>query len=85
MFATKLFLGTCECDNGFEGEDCSVDRRKEPELFGLIEESFCDLSKRPCAFISVFGNGFYASGNVKCRIMEAQVDIIYHILTAEVI
>ncbi|CAG2199302.1 unnamed protein product [Mytilus edulis] len=37
--------GTCECDEGFEGEDCSVDRNKGPEVFGLIEESFCDLSK----------------------------------------
>ncbi|XP_052073138.1 von Willebrand factor D and EGF domain-containing protein-like isoform X3 [Mytilus californianus] len=66
--------GICECDNGFEGEDCSVDRRKGPELFGLVEESFCDLSKRPCSFISVFGNGFYASDRVKCRIIDAKIE-----------
>ncbi|VDI19176.1 Hypothetical predicted protein [Mytilus galloprovincialis] len=65
--------GICDCDEGFEGEDCSVDRRIGPELFGLVEESFCDLSKRPCSFISVFGNGFYESDRVKCRIMEAQI------------
>ncbi|XP_052074453.1 von Willebrand factor D and EGF domain-containing protein-like [Mytilus californianus] len=67
--------GICECDDGFEGADCSVDRRKGPEVFGLIEESFCDLSKRPCSFISVFGNRFYASGNVKCRILEAKIEL----------
>ncbi|VDI81460.1 Hypothetical predicted protein [Mytilus galloprovincialis] len=66
--------GVCQCENGFEGEDCSVDRRKGPEVFGLIKESFCDLSKRPCSFISVFGNGFYASERVKCRITGATIE-----------
>ncbi|CAG2246022.1 unnamed protein product [Mytilus edulis] len=28
--------GICDCDDGFEGDDCSVDRRIGPELFGLI-------------------------------------------------
>lgn len=66
--------GICECNDGFEGDDCSVDRRKGPEVFGLVDESFCDLSKRPCSFISVFGNGFYASETVTCLIMEGKIE-----------
>lgn len=74
-----LYSGICECAHGFEGDDCSVDREKGPKVFGLIAESFCDSSKRPCSFISVFGNGFYETEIVKCRIKEAHVHIIAYL------
>jgi len=72
----KFFItivGVCECDEGYTEDDCSVNTRKPPDVFGISEESLCDVIKRPCSSVSLFGTGFYHSDSVMCQIIQAKV------------
>ena len=66
-------VGVCQCDEGYTEDDCSVNTRNPPDVFGISEESLCDVIKRPCSSVSLFGTGFYHSDSVMCQIVQAKV------------
>ena len=66
-------VGVCQCNEGYTEDDCSVNTRKPPDVFGISEESLCDVIKRPCSSVSLFGTGFYHSDSVMCQIVQAKV------------
>jgi len=68
-----IISGTCVCFPSYTGDDCSVNLDEPPTLYDISEESLCDLSKRPCTSISLFGNGFYGSSNIVCKLQKAEV------------
>ena len=70
-----IISGTCVCLPSYTGDDCSVNLDEPPTLYDISEESLCDLSKRPCTSISLFGNGFYGSSNIVCKLQKAEVRI----------
>ncbi|VDI02845.1 Hypothetical predicted protein, partial [Mytilus galloprovincialis] len=69
--AGECIQGLCLCNQSYTGEDCSVNLDKPPVLLDISEESLCDLTKRPCTSMSLFGEGFYQSQQITCRLNEA--------------
>lgn len=82
MELTALFhlvhdSGFCNCYSGFTGEDCRVNMTAPPVLATeMSNDSLCDTGSRACNYISVFGENFYISNDIKCRIENAEVNIL---------
>ena len=75
----KFYIsGVCVCNAGYTGEDCRIDMSKPPVLSGVSDESICDVLKRPCTSISMFGDGFYSTEKMKCRFQNAKVCNLAH-------
>lgn len=74
-------IGVCQCNHSYTGDDCSVNLDRPPVLFDTSKESLCDLTKRPCTSISLFGDGFYQSGTITCQLREAMVRNLYSFIT----
>ncbi|XP_033105778.1 von Willebrand factor D and EGF domain-containing protein-like [Anneissia japonica] len=64
--------GMCSCNDGFEGDDCSVNSMVSPELFSLNDEKTlrCDVRNDACENISAIGGPFTDNGNLKCQYAE---------------
>lgn len=65
--------GTCECDPGFGGADCSVNTTVAPDVWFLENAGLCDLSDRRCNEVAVFGATFILSDNLKCKLTRVKV------------
>lgn len=66
----------CNCYTGFAGKDCRVNMTASPDVVKRIsDESFCDKSISSCGHISIYGENFYESANLLCRIETANVSI----------
>ncbi|XP_076077906.1 von Willebrand factor D and EGF domain-containing protein-like [Mytilus galloprovincialis] len=66
--------GFCNCYVGFTGEDCRVNMTAPPVLATeMSNDSLCDTGIRACNYISVFGENFYISNDIKCRIENAEI------------
>lgn len=66
----------CNCHTGFAGKDCRVNMTAGPDVVKRIsDESFCDKSISSCEHISIYGENFYDSANLLCRIETANVSI----------
>ncbi|VDI67679.1 Hypothetical predicted protein [Mytilus galloprovincialis] len=62
----------CNCYTGFAGKDCRVNMTASPDVVKRIsDESFCDKSISSCGHISIYGENFYESANLLCRIETA--------------
>ncbi|XP_071133683.1 uncharacterized protein [Mytilus edulis] len=62
----------CNCHTGFAGKDCRVNMTASPDVVKRIsDESFCDKSISSCGHISIYGENFYESANLLCRIETA--------------
>ncbi|CAC5372516.1 unnamed protein product [Mytilus coruscus] len=62
----------CNCYVGFTGKDCRVNMTAGPDVVKRIsDESFCDKSISSCEQISIYGENFYESANLLCRIETA--------------
>ncbi|XP_061170596.1 von Willebrand factor D and EGF domain-containing protein-like [Saccostrea echinata] len=65
--------GSCNCEEGYGGKDCSMDLNKPPIVYGVnIEEgSLCD--KRTCQRALVEGYGFLDQKTLMCSLRVYQV------------
>ncbi|XP_041370718.1 uncharacterized protein LOC121384400 [Gigantopelta aegis] len=60
--------GTCECEENFIGDDCSVDSRTPPTLLSL-KIDLCDIRELDsCTDIVVFGGPFVKSDKLVCHL-----------------
>ncbi|CAC5385732.1 unnamed protein product [Mytilus coruscus] len=65
--------GTCICNNTFIASDCSIDKRKPPEMFGVRGDGLCDTSEIDCDTAFVLGDHVGSSRDLSCRVHK------YHI------
>ncbi|XP_053403813.1 von Willebrand factor D and EGF domain-containing protein-like [Mercenaria mercenaria] len=65
--------GSCQCEVGFIGADCSIDSSKPPIMRGIPDNGECDLQYRECAKTSVFGRNFVSLPNLTCLLIPFEV------------
>ncbi|XP_052274252.1 von Willebrand factor D and EGF domain-containing protein-like isoform X4 [Dreissena polymorpha] len=65
--------GKCRCDNGYIGDDCSVDSNAAPIIVGIPDRGLCDIKERPCKQTAVIGRNFVESAKLSCRLTPIQV------------
>ncbi|KAK6180905.1 hypothetical protein SNE40_008870 [Patella caerulea] len=66
--------GTCDCNDGYSGPDCSVDLSQPPLADSLEANGFCDHKDGSCEEIAVFGGPFVESDKFKCRLLALESD-----------
>ncbi|KAK3583346.1 hypothetical protein CHS0354_038959 [Potamilus streckersoni] len=64
--------GTCHCNSGFTGADCSIDATKPPTINEVIKGNTCDIRQRPCRTIYVAGNNILNFASTRCRLGEME-------------
>ncbi|XP_071956043.1 uncharacterized protein [Antedon mediterranea] len=64
--------GTCECNDGLGGNDCSISLVEPPLVFAVLGKGICDVQERPCKSAKVYGNKF-VEGNITCHIQHINV------------
>lgn len=69
-----LCVGSCVCDTGFDGEDCSVSVRAPPEVEGVVD-ALCDVTQGPCLFFFVQGFGFLDHSSLTCHYTLAENNV----------
>ena len=74
---TSIFVvvptGVCLCDDGFAGDDCSVDLSELPTLISIDGGPLCDLSRKNCSYAEIYGIGFVNMGTLRCELKELKV------------
>ncbi|XP_062608125.1 von Willebrand factor D and EGF domain-containing protein-like, partial [Saccostrea cucullata] len=60
--------GSCFCDNGFGGSDCSFDKTIPPNITEVLVGELCDKSTEVCNSITFFGKYFVENTNSTCYI-----------------
>ncbi|XP_033745562.1 von Willebrand factor D and EGF domain-containing protein-like [Pecten maximus] len=84
-------FGTCDCDDGFGGPDCSIDLSIPPFFEELLDDGMCDKQRWECDSAMATGDDFLAKGHLKCNMTPFWYDIngVVHeekgtIVTAEI-
>ncbi|XP_069141427.1 von Willebrand factor D and EGF domain-containing protein-like isoform X2 [Argopecten irradians] len=67
--------GTCDCQGGFGGIDCSIDLSIPPYFEELLDNGMCDKQDWECDVAMVTGDDFIAEGNLRCKMEPFWVDI----------
>ncbi|XP_033116523.1 von Willebrand factor D and EGF domain-containing protein-like, partial [Anneissia japonica] len=62
--------GTCECNEGLGGSDCSISLAEPPLVFSVLGDGICDVRTRPCKSAKIYGENFVETGNVTCHIQN---------------
>ena len=81
----KIFIkGTCTCDEGYFGSDCSVEiragspsRTTIPRTSSLANYGLCNIRAKPCRDIVVLGDGFVDHPSLTCIYETYKVRITY--------
>ena len=64
-----LSTGECKCDNGYGGEDCSIDLSSPLNInFRGRTQYVCDQSRRACIKTPVNGKNFVESSKLMCKV-----------------
>lgn len=59
--------GSCKCDDGFGGPDCSIDLSIPPLFEELLDGGMCDKQGWACDAAMAKGDDFLAEGHLKCN------------------
>ncbi|XP_070574530.1 von Willebrand factor D and EGF domain-containing protein-like isoform X2 [Ptychodera flava] len=64
--------GTCNCQDGFSGADCTIELSRPPEIWYILhhEEGLCDIRQEDCSLLSVIGENFLDSEDLVCSFSE---------------
>ncbi|XP_067669016.1 von Willebrand factor D and EGF domain-containing protein-like isoform X2 [Haliotis asinina] len=65
--------GVCTCNSGFVEDDCAVNLNVPPRVTRLSRDGLCDVANSTCLATYVYGDNFYNSTGLKCRITEILV------------
>ncbi|XP_062600788.1 von Willebrand factor D and EGF domain-containing protein-like isoform X2 [Saccostrea cucullata] len=60
--------GSCFCDDGFGGSDCSFNMTEPPNITEVLVGELCDKSTEICSSITFFGQYFVENTNATCYI-----------------
>ncbi|XP_055957189.1 von Willebrand factor D and EGF domain-containing protein-like [Patella vulgata] len=77
--------GTCDCNDGYSGPDCSVDLTQPPLADSLEANGYCDRKDGSCEEIAIFGGPFVESDKFKCRLMPLESNAEAEITNAPVV
>ncbi|XP_013385755.1 von Willebrand factor D and EGF domain-containing protein [Lingula anatina] len=58
--------GTCSCEDGYYGADCSMDKNVQITCFEMPDNGLCDESSRPCRETPVYCSMFIQDLRIKC-------------------
>ncbi|CAH1785137.1 unnamed protein product [Owenia fusiformis] len=72
----KCFEGKCQCNEGFEGLDCSVNSTQPPEIYNIPQRALCDIQQRPCLSTPIAGENFLEAETLTCQLEYALVTSI---------
>ena len=64
---------TCICHKDYTAKDCSISLKDSPNIFGIKTSGLCDIRRRPCQQIGIFGFPLLDSENLTCHIAEYKV------------
>ncbi|OWF36676.1 von Willebrand factor D and EGF domain-containing protein-like [Mizuhopecten yessoensis] len=65
--------GTCTCQTGYTGADCSVPEGVAPVVSHLRGDGLCDFRDRPCMKVQVIAQHLMDGPGLKCRYQAAEV------------
>ena len=68
-----IFSGSCVCDQGFGGYDCSIDLTLPPIVFFAGEDGLCNTLTTNCKSIRIRGDKFIESTELICYLQQLQV------------
>ena len=66
---------TCICDEDYTAKDCAISLKGIPNLFNIKKSGLCDVRRRLCQNVVVYGNGFLDSKSLTCHIVEQKVTL----------
>ena len=72
----KCFTGECACEADFTGADCATNLSEKPVMYELATPT-CDVRQALCLQVSVFGEGFAQTAQLKCVIETMEVINLY--------
>jgi hypothetical protein len=67
---------TCTCDEFYTAADCSVSLKDRPFVSGIRKDGLCDVRRRPCENVGIYGFPFLNSENLTCHVQEYKVRFI---------
>ncbi|EDL13912.1 mCG51455 [Mus musculus] len=62
----------CVCSPGYSSYDCSHSYEIAPEIAEVENAGFCDIQKKNCATVRVFGQGFKESLSITCEVTKLE-------------
>lgn len=65
--------GTCSCNDGCGGSDCSFDVLSPPTITRISGDGFCDKSSETCDVITVYGSYFLENMKTSCYVTRIEV------------
>jgi hypothetical protein len=67
-----MSVGECICNQGFAGDDCSIEENTVIVLEPL-EQTFCDIFTSLCKDVTLIGDNFLVTSLIQCAIQKIQV------------
>ena len=67
---------TCTCDEFYTAADCSISLKDRPYVSGIRKDGLCDVRRRPCRNVGIYGFPFLDSKNLTCHVQEFKVKSI---------
>jgi hypothetical protein len=64
---------TCTCDEFYTAADCSISLKDRPFVSGIRKDGICDVRRRPCRNVGIYGFPFLDSENLTCHVQEYKV------------
>ena len=74
---------TCTCDEFYTAADCSISLKDRPYISSIRKDGLCDVRRRPCRNVGIYGFPFLDSVNLTCHVQEQEVglnkliDVVY--------
>ena len=68
-----LSVGTCTCNEGWSGSDCTVNVTKAPEIYYVDGGGLCNGQLQDCLDITVIGVNFADTDSLVCLVEKITV------------
>ena len=69
-----FFKGSCSCEHGYGGSDCSFDVRSPPKITSISNDGICDKSEEACNTITLYGHYFLENMGTTCFVTREEVN-----------
>jgi hypothetical protein len=64
---------TCTCFEDYTAADCSISLKDSPILYDIRKSGLCDVRRRPCRNVGIYGYPLLDSENLTCHVQEFKV------------